>query len=39
MKHKIKYLWTILFLLISIFAYSQETDSVRVFSGTITSLP
>lgn len=30
MKHKIKYLWTILFLLISIFAYSQETDSVNV---------
>ena len=30
MKHMIKYLWTILFLLISIFAYSQETDSVNV---------
>lgn len=30
MKHKIKYTWTILFLLISIFAYSQETDSVNV---------
>ena len=30
MKHIIKYTWTILFLLISIFAYSQETDSVNV---------
>ena len=34
MKHKIKYLWTILFLLISIFAYSQETDiRTRLFGN------